>query len=353
MGVALVTGAVAAVCAVLLGLPLRDPDGFLGPTYVRLPLIAALLLALDVLPRAVLGARSPRRLAGETVRVARERWPWRRLRPVLIGLAAFYVTYVAYRNLKHYLPLLRPGLVDDELAETDLALTGGVAPAEVLHDLLGTGVAAHVLSWVYLAFLVFVPASLGLALVRRGRAGEASWYVTALCLNWALGTASYYVLPSRGPIYAQPELFWDLPETGTSQLQDSLLLSRLIVLGDPQGTERLNSIAAFASLHVSIIFTAALIAQLTLRSVVVRAGLWVFFLLTVTATIYFGWHYLLDDVAGLAIGAISVLLAAWSTGQLRGRRQPAPVPQGSAEAPGTVGPRRRSRRRPQTSPSTS
>ncbi|SOD94550.1 phosphatase PAP2 family protein [Blastococcus haudaquaticus] len=352
VAVALVSGIVAIGCAVYLGLPLRDPDGFLGPTYVRLPLIVTLMLAADVLPRALWRTRSATGLVQQVVVVARERWPWRRLLPVLIGLAAFYATYVSYRNLKHFLPLLRSDIVDDELAESDGWFTGDTAPAEFLHDVLGTGAAAHILSWVYLAFLMFVPASLALALVSRARSHEACWYVTALCLNWSLGTASYYLLPSRGPVYAQPELFWDLPQTGTSALQHSLLVSRWLVLEDPQGTDRIQSIAAFASLHVSIIFTAALIAQLTLRSVAVRAVLWAFFALTVTATIYFGWHYIVDDIAGLAIGGGSVLLAAWGTGRFRrpvaaaqdqdaagaDRPDPDPVPD-------------RLRRRPETSPS--
>jgi membrane-associated phospholipid phosphatase len=38
----------------------------------------------------------------------------------------------------------------------------------------------------------------------------------------------------------------------------------------------------------------------------------VFLLLTITATAYFGWHYLIDDVAGLAIGAASVVIASAS-----------------------------------------
>ena len=329
VAVALVTGAVAVACAVYLGLPLRDPDGFLGPTYVRLPLIVALGLAADVLPRAVLQARSVVGVLPQIVAVFRQRWPWRRLGQVLLGLGAFYLTYVSYRSIKHYLPLLREDLVDDELLELDRDMTGGIAPSDVLHDLLGTGVAAHVLSWVYLAFLMFVPLSLGLALAARDRAGDASWYVTALCLNWSLGAASYYVLPSRGPIYAQPELFYDLPQTGTSALQHSLLMSRWLVLQDPYGTERIQSIAAFASLHVSIIFTAALIAQLTIRSIIVRLALWTFFALTVLATIYFGWHYLVDDIAGLAIGGGSVLLAAWGTG--RWRRPPAPSAHAAAD----------------------
>ena len=317
IAVALGTGAVALLSALSLGIPLRDPDGFLGPTYVRLPVIVALMLALDVVPRGVLRARSLGAVAGEIALVARERWPWRRLRPALIGLTAFYGTYVAYRNLKHHLPLLRPDLVDDELLELDRAMTGGVPPAQLLHDLLGTGVAAHVLSWVYLAFLVFVPASLAVALISNRRSREGSWYVTALCLNWSLGTASYYLLPSMGPVYAQPGTYSRLPETGTSRLQDGLLDSRALVVTDPHGTERVQSIAAFASLHVSIVFTAALIAQIVLASIAVRALLWAFFVLTTISTIYFGWHYVIDDVAGLAIGAAAVVLAAWGTGQLR------------------------------------
>ena len=349
VAVAVVTGAVAVVCALYLGLPLRDPDGFLGPTYVRLPLIVAGMLAVDVVPRAVWRQHSPRRALERIALVARERWPWSRLRPVLVGLAAFYATYVSYRNLKNFLPLLRPHLVDDELVRLDRAMTGGVPPAQVLHDLLGTGVAAHVLSWVYLAFLMFVPASLAVALISRTGARDASWYVTALCLNWALGTASYYLLPSRGPVYAEPALFWGLPETGTSQLQVSLLISRWVVLADPQGTERIQSIAAFASLHVSIIFTAALIAQLTLRSITVRTLLWAFFVLTVTATIYFGWHYIVDDLAGLAIGAVAVLVARWGTGSFRR----APAVQEEAEGRGRRPSSLLSRRRPEASPSTS
>jgi hypothetical protein len=317
VAVALGTGAVAVLCALILGLPLRDPDGFLGPTYVRLPVIAALMLAADVVPRAVLRTRSLRDAGREMVRIAHERWPWHRLRPALILLAAFYGTYVGYRNLKHFLPLIRPDLVDDELREIDLALTGGIAPAQLLHDVLGTGAAAHVLSWVYLAFLLFVPGSLGLALAWNGRAREASWYVTALCLNWSLGTASYYFLPSMGPVYGEPGVFSALPETGTWELQMSLLESRALVVTDPEATDRVQSIAAFASLHVSIVLTAALIAQLVLSSVVVRAVLWVFFGLTAIATIYFGWHYIVDDVAGVAIAVGSVLLAGWGTGQFR------------------------------------
>jgi len=47
---------------------------------------------------------------------------------------------------------------------------------------------------------------------------------------------------------------------------------------------------------------------------------WAFLALTILATIYFGWHYLADDVAGAFIGWLSVSIAAWATGN-RGRRR--------------------------------
>jgi membrane-associated phospholipid phosphatase len=36
--------------------------------------------------------------------------------------------------------------------------------------------------------------------------------------------------------------------------------------------------------------------------------------LTIAATIYLGWHYVLDDLGGLIIGAMAVVLARALTG---------------------------------------
>jgi hypothetical protein len=335
---AALTGGLALAVAVVLDLPLRDPDGLLGPSYVRLPAVVALVLLLDVLPATAARYRSGRPLHRALLDAAAVRWPWPRARVVLLGLASFYLTYVAYRNLKSFLPFARRDvLVDEELQVVDRWLALGREPGPLLHDLLGTGVAASVLSWAYLAFLFFVPFSLAVALVWSGHLGRGAWYVTALCLNWALGTLSYYMLPSRGPVYADPASFAALPDTGTSALQESLLRSRIIVLLDPHATERVHGIAAFASLHVSIVFTAALVAQLVRLPGPVRVALWTFFALTVVATIYFGWHYLTDDLAGVLIGATAVWLGAVATGQRR-RREPEAAPVAVAQTPTSAAP---------------
>jgi hypothetical protein len=329
-GLARITSAFTIFVALHYDLPIRDPDGLAGPAYIRLPLILAILFALDVVPRAVRRAHLAGELASSFARVravSRERWPRQRVIHALIGLFSFYLIYVSYRNMKSYLPFIREGTADDALVSIDHFLGFGHDPQAILHTLLGTGVSAQILSSIYIFYLLFVPLSLGAALVWSADLGRGAWYVTAMCVNWVLGAASYYILPSLGPVFARPEWYSDLPETGVSRLQGALLDERAAVLADPWATTALHGVAGFASLHVSIVFTAALVAQLVGLRKAVRVALWTFFVLTNIATIYFGWHYLLDNVGGILIGLVAVIIGALVTGQdrrslavLRGQR---------------------------------
>jgi hypothetical protein len=307
------------------GLGLRDPDGIIGR---RMVLVLALVLgfwALDVVPRAIRDSRSTSRPLWERFRAtARERWPRRRILFVLGSIVAFYVTYLCYRNVKSYLPLARPELFDAQLLEFERSIFGR-DPAVMLHELLGTGVAAHVLSTVYLLFLTFVPISVGVTLVWSSDRASALWWVSVLSLTWVLGALSYFVIPSMGPVYASPELFSTLPETGTSALQRALLEDRDAFVASPVASGELQSIAAFASLHIAIVFAGALMAQLLRAPLALRVGMWVYLALTVPATIYFGWHYLIDDLAGFAIGGFAVYLGALLTGWRIERRSGAPA----------------------------
>jgi hypothetical protein len=295
--------------AASFGVPLRDPDGVAGPAYVRLPLIVVVFLAADIVPRLV------RRRQVPVTRILRERLSLERLMLVAVGMGSFYVTYVAYRNLKGALPFARPQVRDEQLIRLDEAMAFGHDPAELLHNWLGTGAAALILSAIYLLYLLFVPLSLGAALVWGRSVRVGSLYVTALCLNWLLGALSYYLVPSLGPVFARPERYADLPETGVSLLQESLARARLKVLADPSGADAIAGIAGFASLHISVVFTAVIVAHMVGLHRWITSTLWVFLLLTMLATAYFGWHYLIDDVAGLVLGGLSVLLAERVTRQ--------------------------------------
>ncbi len=308
------SGLLAILVTSALDLRLRDPDGVAGPAYVRLPAIVFAFFLADVLPRALFRAGGLHGSRAALVGVVRERWHRERAASVAVGLACFYGSYLAYRNLKGALPFARDDLHDVTLLDLDRALMFGTDPSTVLHTVLGTGLSAYLLSFVYLLFLAFVPVSLGVALVWARSLGTGSWYITALCLNWMLGAASYYLIPSLGPVFVRPDLYADLPQTGVSGLQRSLLDTRLEVLVDPGTAGAIQGIAGFASLHVSIVLTAALVAHRLGLHRAVRWAMWIFFGLTVVSTVYFGWHYLVDDVAGVAIAFFAVWLAARVTG---------------------------------------
>jgi PAP2 superfamily len=322
VGLAVIVALLAWLASHRYDLPLRDPDGLAGPSYIRLPLILLGFYLADVVPRAVIENRGFAHFGASVRRYTRARWTRSRVALVMVGLASFYVVYVAYRNLKSFLPFVRDRTYDPVLMRLDRALAFDHYPADVLHSALGTGISAHLLSLAYVLFLVFVPLSLGAALVWSKNVSTGFWYVSALCVNWVLGAASYYWMPSLGPFLAKPSIFADLPTTSVAKLQSSMIADREVYQHDPLASDAMQGVAAFASLHVSIIFTAALICHYVIPNVWVRRAMWLYWISTTISTVYFGWHYLLDDLAGLAIGVAAVWVGAKVTGYpMRVQRQ--------------------------------
>ncbi len=343
-------GLVLAIATVVISatenLPIRDPDNLM-PGYLRLPAIILGAILLDVVPRVLLRAGTPSvgwpgRLGRSWRVVLRERWPASHWWFALNGLAAWYLSYAAFRNVKSMAPFVHPRIYDDPMAAVDRFLFVGHDPAAVLHSWLGTGLAAHFFSGVYIVWIVLVPVSIAIALVwtRHTRAGE--WYVTAVALDWCLGAAVYLLLPSVGPVYSAPGAFADLPETYVSRLQESLWADRVAVLADPDAAGTLQTVAAFASLHVGIMVTICIVAELIALPRWVRVSAWTFLGLTVVSTVYLGWHFAIDVVGGAALGAFAVWLAGIATGNRVGWRarlvtasgQPAPT--ASSARPGEL-----------------
>jgi membrane-associated phospholipid phosphatase len=318
-----------------VGLPLRDPD-HVAALYLGLVGLGVLMLVgIDVALRARhrSSGRWPSRAAMAAVR--RERWTLARGVAAGAALVGFYATYMAYRNLKSVVPLLLPGdNFDRQLADFDRSLFAGNDPAALLHALLGTGAVAHVLSAFYVAFIVFLPLTIGVALVFSTDVRPALFYVTTQSINWVLGIVSYLLLPSLGPVYFDPAAFADLPASEVTRLQAVLMEQRVDFLADP-ATGTPQSVAAFASLHISMSFAAAGAAHLLGLGRRLRIALWVWLAITTIGTIYLGWHYVADDIAGVLMGVLALALARVFTGidpraereRLRPTRQSAPLEQ--------------------------
>lgn len=341
IGVAATTGLLAFLIAQRYDQPLLDPEGsFLGPSWIRLPLLLLICLVLDLVPRMLWHSRLRR---SAMLPVVKERlathWTRDRILLVTLGVTSFYVTYVGYRNLKSALPFVRDfrdqdQMFDRELNIVDRVLFFGHRPGPVLHDLLGTTVTAHVLSTIYLLFVAMVPLLVMVWIVWSRRISFGYWFVASQCFAWALGTASYYALPTLGPAFYYQPGYTDLAHTGTTDLIASLYKSRATLLNgsyDGQSVEGIvNSVAGFASLHVGITLLWALMVQFTVRSTWVKRIFWANFGLTVVATLYFGWHYVADDVAGIMIALVSFYLGGLATGQRFDRhRAPAHGPVGA------------------------
>jgi len=317
---ATVVGGIIATNSV--GLALRDPDHVAALYLGLVGLGVALLVVLDVALRARSRAGGRRPTRAEMAVVRRERWTTARMAAAGLALVGFYATYMAYRNLKAIVPLLRPGdNFDAQLADADRAIFAGNDPATLLHTLLGTDLVTHVLSTFYVAFIVFLPLTIGLALVFATDLRPALFYVAAQSINWVLGIGSYFLLPSLGPIYFDPAAFADLPGSEVTRLQGVLMQQRVDFLADPS-TGTPQSIAAFASLHISMSFTAALAASMLGLGRRVQAALWLWVAVTTVGTVYLGWHYFVDDLAGFAMGAAALGLARLLTGvDLRAERE--------------------------------
>src|SRR3712207_6181389 len=90
VGVALTMGVVAVVVSQLLDKRLLDPDGFLGPAWVRLPAMVLGAFLLDVIPRSVWRSRwSFRTVVPEARAIVRDHWTRERLALLTIGLTCF------------------------------------------------------------------------------------------------------------------------------------------------------------------------------------------------------------------------------------------------------------------------
>ncbi|MBC7460513.1 MAG: phosphatase PAP2 family protein [Thermoleophilia bacterium] len=293
-----------------IGIPVRDPEGtLLGRRMVSPILLMFLFAMLDSAYRAIRtrrrGSREP--FARLTWSTFIDRWWWKRLVLATLGFLSFAFTYLAYRNLKSFVSLINYRSYDQEMLSIDKWMSFGHDPAQVLHDTLGTGFAAYLLSWVYLSYIPLIAVFVSASLAFMERMREAYVYVASMMWCWILGTVSYYVIPTLGPFASRPSLFSTLPATNVEKLQRSLENTRFELHSDNIGQDIVGGIAGFASLHIGVVVAILFLMRYYRKPALVWATA-VFLVPTAISTIYFGWHFLLDDFAGFFIGWFSVLL---------------------------------------------
>jgi hypothetical protein len=286
-----------------IGIPVRDPHGEV--LLLRIAQSIGLFVLLVLLDGAV---RAGRHWRSRTGLVIRRRWTARRLTLALTGLLAYHLVYFCYRNLKSWVVFNRPR--DDMLLAWDRWLFLGHDPAVLLHDLLGRHVAAYVLMVIYVSFSFLVSVAFVAAVVVPDRIRDGYVFMASMLWIWILGVGCYYLIPSLGPFDSAPEQFRGLPHTIIQESQAALITDRAHLLAHPEAADAFAKVAAFASLHVGVSAVLLLMARYYgLRRVTVAMTVYVG--ATLIATVYLGWHFAVDDVAGLAIAYLAVCFGRW------------------------------------------
>lgn len=285
----------------ILGLPLRDPFGLFWPRFANavewyaLGLLAALLLLrFDDLRKAP--SKSPAYyLTWE--RFAKRYLQSRRIVLNLRTLNAVSWLFVVFLNLKHLTPFINSAVYDAPLAKYERLVLDGRLAVEHLQILLGTR-AAPILSAGYLFFFPYM-ALLILSFLFLPDDSTACKFFGGFALVWLLGVILIYPYPTWGPCFYFSDTVSHLPPTEVSSIQQALWRYKVYLdshRADPGGV---FIISGLPSLHFAI----TVLGSLALSRINRWLGRlsWLFALLTLLTTLYFGWHYLADDAAGLIL----------------------------------------------------
>ncbi len=289
------------VQSIRVGIPIRDPDGDI--LLYRVAISLGLLIFYGVLD-ALVRTRRLKLPLRRTWAVAHARWTPRRVWLALGALAAYHITYFCYHNLKSWDVYNPPR--DAMLLQWDRWLFFGHSPHVLLHDLLGQNLSAWVLAYWYETFgtLVLFAIVAPVVFVDRIRHGYVAM-VSGVWV-WILGTACYYAIPSLGPFDSADQEFAGLPHMMIQDTQARYMGQRAHLLADPRAHDAFAQVSAFASLHVGVTAVIWLMARYYgYRRIALALG--IFLVGTIVATVYLGWHFFVDDIAGLAIA----YLACW------------------------------------------
>ena len=141
-------------------------------------------------------------------------------------------------------------------------------------------------------------------------------FFVSLSIIWFAGIFITCLMPTFGPCFLFPEKFSGLPITEMNEMQASLWMMKDYVVQNPKSPFAAYLISAFPSLHVTLIVLGSL--YLFNISKVLGLASWAFAIFTIIATLYFGWHYLADDVAAIFIALMAKRLSPVIVAKLGG-----------------------------------
>jgi membrane-associated phospholipid phosphatase len=229
------------------------------------------------------------------------------------------LTFLLFINLKHLIPLVNPSLYDQVLLKADRLMFSGQISGEWVQNILGLRYAGF-LSTAYILFYSYTLFSALVFILQRNESLRQEFF-TSFVLLWFLGILIVYCFPTIGPCFYMAERFAEIPACRVTEVQTMLWDHKLMLDQFPKSEKGIYAISGFPSLHLAVPILGAVYLKRFSRFLAWLS--WLFVALTVVTTLYFGWHYLLDDVGSflLVLLVMRVTQSIFKKGILGGRQE--------------------------------
>lgn len=222
-----------------------------------------------------------------------------RIRRLLLDLRlvnTIALTFTLFIQLKHLTPYLTDRLYDDTFLWLEKTLFFGAISPSLLQQYIPLEY-AWMLSSAYTSFYPFMALLLMLVLI-SSNSRFAQQTLFRFQMLWFVGCLLIWLVPTLGPCFYLRESVAALPVTDVTVLQQGLWNSWL-ALQRSEESPAIFLISGFPSLHCAVPLFASFIFWKRHR--LVATSMFIFAFLTAVSTLYFAWHYLLDDLASVPL----------------------------------------------------
>ena len=228
-----------------------------------------------------------------------------RLLAAALGIQLVVLQVGSLTWLKALMPLIVPFWADPYFAGLDRAIFGTdpwklLVPLKPVEPLIDTVYAL----WFPIKAYTMAALLLSLPSFRKSRACLAYFYTVGI-----FGVLGQYAFSSAGPLFYKIAGFGDHFTSLEPHLTPAVKAARAY-LWDAYltGGDRIGSgISAMPSVHVAVAAWVALTVQSVFRPAAILG--WTFFLVILVGSVYLGWHYGVDGIAGAAAALLSWALA--------------------------------------------
>jgi hypothetical protein len=232
---------------------------------------------------------------------------------VRISLASM-MSMLFYFLLKSSVYLINPRNWDRQLFDLDQNIHFGISPNLFFLELFNNTYFYRFMDLLYSAFYFIINLSYPALILVLAATHWRRTFATAYVLMWSLGCIGYLAVPCYGPVFTEPDQYeaalQEMPIT--AYVQNEIYKETLSLVRNPEGERiiRYGGIAAFPSLHVGLVALFTLVSR-TISKRWFHLNLLILFLL-ILGSLITGYHYLIDDYAGLALaGGLYYLSHLW------------------------------------------